>query len=74
MIKEQIVDRLRSLTPLFGPMCCSAIPRKDCRGVLPPETKAQHTAGHITEDVHNPKDLYYITVTVDKTKTLFVWE
>lgn len=24
------------LTPLFGPMCCSAIPRKFCSGVFPP--------------------------------------
>ncbi len=48
MIKEQILDRLCSLTPLLGPMCCSAIPRKDCRGVLPPETKAQHSRSHYT--------------------------
>lgn len=24
------------LTPFWGPPCCSAIPRKDCRGVLQP--------------------------------------
>jgi len=41
---------------------------------LPPETKTQHTAGHITEDVHNTNDLYCIAVTVDETKTLFVWK
>lgn len=25
-----------TLTPFWGPPCCSAIPRKDCRGVLQP--------------------------------------
>lgn len=25
-----------TLTPLLGPTCCSAMPRKDCRGVLQP--------------------------------------
>lgn len=30
------------LTPLFGPMCCSAIPRKFCSGVFPPAQR--HTA------------------------------
>lgn len=27
---------LNTLTPFWGPPCCSAIPRKDCRGVLQP--------------------------------------
>lgn len=29
-------SNLETLTPLLGPTCCSAMPRKDCRGVLLP--------------------------------------
>lgn len=48
-----LMEKTGSLTPLFGPTCCSAIPRNDCRGVLPPNMKTQHTVGHGTAGSQN---------------------
>lgn len=55
------------LTPLLGPMCCSAIPRKFCSGVFPPAQR--HTAVmSSTERTQSHKlalccqsDVYYLT-------------
>lgn len=41
-----------TLTPFWGPPCCSAIPRKDCRGVLQPtrNTTSQRTLQPLRRD------------------------
>lgn len=41
------------LTPLCWPMCCSAIPRKFCRGVFPPAHTHTHTSDNTVAQQHN---------------------